>query len=474
MLYTKYNTKESAMPVSENILQNTIDAALSTGADFAEVFVEDTYSGLTSVKNSELDQSLVGQLKGAGLRLLFGEETIYVTTNDLTESGLIAAARAAAQSQTGTQRIKSKPLLQQKFDRIHPYGISPWASDKNKKLNHLKKLDQIAREYHSDITQTQPILTEKYQRLQVANSLGLCAQDERAYARLGIDVFAEKNGQKESAHIREGVLGTFDMLEQFDIKVMAYEGAQRALALTQATFAPAGEMPVIIDNGFGGVIFHEACGHGLETTSVAKGTSVFCDKLNTQIAHPCVTAIDDGTIKSSWGSLTIDDEGLLTQKNVLIEKGILKSYLVDYLGSLQTGYARTHSGRRESYKFAPTSRMTNTYLAPGQDSFEEMVRDIEFGLLAKYMGGGSVNPATGDFNFQVQDAYIIRRGRIEELVKGACLIGRGIDTLGRITKVSSDFKLSIGMCGSVSGQVPTTVGQAQILVSKLLVGGRVK
>lgn len=461
------------MHISENILQKTLDAALSTGADFAEVFVEETYSGLTSVKNSELDQALVGELKGAGIRLLYGEETIYVTTNDLTETGLIAAALDAAQSQIRQGIRQPVPLHLQKFDRIHPYGESPWASDKNKKLALLKKIDHLARAYNTAITQTQPTLTEKYQRLQVANSMGLHAQDERAYTRLGIDVYAELKGQKETSHIREGVLGTFEMAEQFDLKTMAQEGARRALALTQAPYAPAGEMPVIVDNGFGGVIFHEACGHGLETTSVAKGTSVFCDKLNTKIANACVTAVDDGTLKSTWGSLTIDDEGLPTQKNILIENGILKSYLVDYLGSLQTGYQRTHSGRRESYKFAPTSRMTNTYIAPGNDSLDEMIRDIDFGLLAKNMGGGSVNPSTGDFNFQVQDAFIIRRGRIEELVKGACLIGRGIDTLGRITKVSNDFKLSIGMCGSVSGQIPTTVGQAQILVSKILVGGRV-
>jgi TldD protein len=461
------------MLVSENILQKTLDAALSTGADFAEIFLEETYSEQFSLKNSELDQALIGELKGAGIRLLFGHEVIYVTSNDLSEGGLIKAALTAAQSQKKPELKSTVNLRLAKFDRVHPFGEEPWYSDKNRKLNYLKVLDRYARNFNSAITQTQPVFAEKYQKIQIANSLGLLTEDERAYTRLLMEVFAEEGGQKETASVRDGVLGTLDQADQIDLRDLAEDGAKRALALTKADYAPAGEMPVIVDNGFGGVIFHEACGHGLETTSVAKGSSVFCEKLNTRIANECVTAVDDGTIQSKWGSLTIDDEGAKTQKNILIEKGILKSYIVDYLGSLQTGYGRTHSGRRESYKFAPTSRMTNTFIAAGNDSFEEMVRDIDFGLLAKNMGGGSVNPTTGDYNFQVRDAFVIRNGRIEEMVKGACLIGRGIDTLERITKVSNDFKLQIGMCGSVSGYVPTTVGQAQILVSKLLVGGRV-
>src|SRR5690606_2352151 len=214
------------------------------------------------------------------------------------------------------------------------------------------------------------------------------------------------------------------------------------------------------------------CGHGLETTSVAKNASVFCGKLGERIANDCVTAIDDGTIQNGWGSLNIDDEGRPTEKTVLIENGVLKSYIVDELGSRETGFKPTGSGRKESYKFAPASRMRNTYIAAGKDSFEDMIRDIDYGLYAKDMGGGSVNPGTGDFNFAVSEAYIIRKGRIEEAVKGASLIGRGIDTLGKITKVSKDLKHATGMCGSVSGSIPAAVGQPQILVSSLLVGGR--
>ncbi|MBO9667053.1 MAG: TldD/PmbA family protein, partial [Bdellovibrio sp.] len=191
-----------------------------------------------------------------------------------------------------------------------------------------------------------------------------------------------------------------------------------------------------------------------------------------KIANECVTAIDDGTIENGWGSLNMDDEGNKTKRTTLIENGVLKSYIVDEMGSRQTGYEITGSGRRQSYKYAPASRMRNTFIGAGKDSFEDMIRDVDYGLYAKKMGGGSVNPGTGDYNFQVQEGYIIRNGRIEEVVKGACLIGRGIDTLGKITKVSNELKLATGMCGSVSGSIPAAVGQPQILVSSLMVGGR--
>ena len=300
------------------------------------------------------------------------------------------------------------------------------------------------------------------------------AYDERAYSRVRLETFVESMGMKESSADNVGHMGTSELYDTVDLEKFAHENVDRAMLLTKAAYAPAGEMPVVIDNSFGGVIFHEACGHGLETTSVAKGASVFCGKLGEKIANECVTAIDDGTLENGWGSLNMDDEGNKTKRTTLIENGVLKSYIVDEMGSQQTGYEKTGSGRRQSYKYAPASRMRNTFIAAGKDSFEDMIRDVDYGLYAKKMGGGSVNPGTGDYNFQVQEGYIVRNGRVEEAVKGACLIGRGIDTLGKITRVSNDLKLATGMCGSVSGSIPAAVGQPQILVSSLMVGGRAK
>ncbi len=462
------------MIIQTNLLQKALDAALSTGADFADIFIEDTYSSNLSVLSSSPEKAIVGQLYGAGIRLFFGHDVVYVTTNDLTEKGLMKAALTAAKSKRGAAGTVgvSKNFDQVSFDSIHTFGEKPWEIGRDRKFAWLQSIDQHARARNSLVTQVNAILIEKFQRVQIVNSRGLSAFDERAYSRVVAEAHVENMGVKESSFKKIGEMGTSDMVDRADLKTLAEEAVDSAMLLTTAKFAPAGEMPVVIDNAFGGVIFHEACGHGLETTSVAKGSSVFCGKLGQKVAHESVTAIDDGTISNGWGSLNIDDEGNKTKKTTLIENGILKSYIVDEMGARQTGYELTGSGRKESYKYAPASRMRNTFIAAGIDSFEEMIRDVDYGIYAKDMGGGSVNPGTGDFNFAVREAYIIRNGRIEEAVKGASLIGRGIDVLGKITKVSSDLKLSDGMCGSVSGSIPAAVGQPQILVSSLLVGGR--
>lgn len=460
------------MIVQEHILKKALDAALSTGADFAEIFLENTYSSTLNLLSSQPQKALVGELFGAGIRLFFGHEIIYVTTNDLSEEGLVRAALKAARSRTGSAVASVLEFNQTKFDRLHTYGEKPWESDRSKKFSWLKSLDQYARSRNSLVTQVEARLNEKFQKIQIANSLGIHKSDERVYSNATLQVTAEQNGVKEVFSDRLGFLTTSEFIDGTDLQKMAFDCADKAVQLTTAKYAPAGELPVIIDSGFGGVIFHEACGHGLETTSVAKKASVFADQLGQKVAADCVTAIDDGTIKNEWGSIHIDDEGRPTEKTVLIENGILKSYIVDEMGSRQTGYKPTGSGRRESYKYAPASRMRNTFIAAGKDSFEDMVKDVDYGIYAKDMGGGSVNPGTGEYNFAVREGYIIRNGRIEELVKGATLIGKGIDTLGKITKVSKDIQLAIGMCGSVSGSIPTTVGQPQILVSSLLVGGR--
>ena len=252
----------------------------------------------------------------------------------------------------------------------------------------------------------------------------------------------------------------------------ARKAAQAAVVKLHADFCPAGRMPVVIGNGFGGVIFHEACGHSLEATAVAFGNSEFCGKLGQKIASDKVTAIDDGTMPNEWGSSNVDDEGTPTTRLVLIENGVLKNYMVDRLNGRRMGMAPTGSGRRQDYTFAPTSRMRNTYIAPGDDEDDEIISSCGDGLYAKSMGGGSVNPVTGEFNFAVEEGYLIRDGKIDRPVRGATLIGRGADILPKIDRVGKDMKMAQGMCGSLSGSVPTNVGQPMIRVTDITVGGR--
>jgi TldD protein len=231
-------------------------------------------------------------------------------------------------------------------------------------------------------------------------------------------------------------------------------------------------MTVAIDNGFGGVIFHEACGHALEATAVAKGNSVFAGKLGQKIASEKVTAIDDGTMPNLWVSLNIDDDGIPTKRKILIENGILKGYMIDKLNGRRMNMEPTGSGRRQSYKYAPTSRMTNTFIAPGEDSNEAIIASIDNGLYAKKMGGGSVNPVTGEFNFAVAEGYLVKNGKVDKPVRGATLIGKGDEVLMNIDMVGKDMQQGQGMCGSSSGSIPTNVGQPMIRVSEITVGGR--
>jgi TldD protein len=467
--------------VSPRLIEKTLNEALSTGADFAEIFAEDSYSSLLSVIDSRPQSATVGRQYGAGIRVHFGLEEIYVTTNDLSESGLLKAARTAALARPqGERKNSTKPFSDQNFDPVttfdskHGYGTMPWEVDRDRKFKFLLGLDQHSRKRSSLVTQTEPRLIEKVQRVLIANSNGRLVEDTRRHFRSVLEVYVEDQGQKETFHSIEWSTTNPMFYEALDSSEFAKRATDSALTLLKADYAPAGEFPVVIDHGFGGVIFHEACGHGLETTSVAQDASVFCGKLGQKVAESCVTAVDDGTIEGGWGSLRYDDEGNETKKTVLIENGILKSYMVDELGAKKTGYTPTGSGRRQSYKFAPTSRMRNTYIAAGTSTLEEMIRDVDLGIYAKDMGGGSVSPGTGDFNFAIQEAYMIRNGRLAEPVKGASLIGRGIEALGRITKVGNNLKLASGMCGSISGSIPAAVGQPALLVSKILVGGRAK
>ena len=297
--------------------------------------------------------------------------------------------------------------------------------------------------------------------------------DRRVYTRMGISVVASDGKENQTGFVGPGAMMGYELFEtRVDVERAAREAARTACVMLSADQCPAGVMPVVIDGGFGGVIFHEACGHSLEATAVARGNSEFCGKMGKQVASPIVTAIDDGTIANEWGSLNIDDEGTPTTRLVLIEKGILKNYMIDKLNGRRMNMPVTGSARRQSYSFAPTSRMRNTFIAPGEHDEDEIIRTMGDGLYARQMGGGSVNPATGEFNFAVTEGYLVKDGKIDRPVRGATLIGKGSEVLMRIDRVGKKMWMAQGVCGSVSGSVNTNVGQPMIRVTQMTVGGR--
>ena len=458
--------------ISREICQRVLHKALSTGADYAEIFAENTVNHSINMIANRVDGVKDTVVAGASIRLFKGLRSVMATTVDTSESGLLRCAEKAAEALgQGTAQIDIV-LKERLFGDIHPVKIVPCTASNAEKVTILKDAYFAAKDYHEAITQVDGTILDVDHNILIATSEGLYTQDRQIRTRMAISAVAEMNGETQTGGFNPGRRMGLEMFDLIDPKYVGTRAAKQAVTMAGAGYCPAKVMPVAIENGFGGVIFHEACGHSLEATSVAYGLSQFAGKLGEQIANPKVTAIDDGTIPNAWGSINIDDEGTPAKRNVLIENGILKSYMIDKLGGRRMGMESTGSSRRQSYEYAPTSRMTNTYIAPGEDKNEDIIGSIEFGLYAKEMGGGSVNPTTGEFNFAVREGYLIRDGKICEPVRGASLVGKGSDVIQNIDMVGTDLDMGQGMCGSSSGSVPTNVGQPLIRVSSITVGGR--
>ena len=458
--------------ISRETCLRVLQKAVSTGADYAEIFAENTINHNIFMIASKVDSIKDSVIAGAAVRVYKGLRSVMATTVDTSEEGLIRCAEKAAEA-LGQGSAEIEIVLKERiFGDIHPVKIVPSAVSNREKVAVLKDAYFAAKEYDDSINQVTGNFLDVDHNILIANSEGLYTQDRQIRTRLSIDAVADKGDGAQTGGFRPGRRMGMEMFDIIDPKAVGIRAAKQAVTMAGAGYCPAGVMPVAIDNGFGGVIFHEACGHSLEASSVAYGQSQFAGKMGQKIANEKVTAIDDGTIPGAWGSINIDDEGTPAQKNVLIENGILKSYMIDKFNGRRMGMASTGNARRQSYSYTPTSRMTNTYIAPGTDKNEDIIASIEYGLYAKDMGGGSVNPVTGEFNFSVNEGYMIRNGKICEPVRGASLVGKGSEVIQNIDMVGTDLDMGQGMCGSSSGSVPTNVGQPLIRVSTITVGGR--
>lgn len=460
--------------INKKLLNKILMEALSTGGDFAEIFIEKKRVTSLFMTEGKLETSNSGKDFGMGIRIFKGVYSVYGYTNNMEEGSLINSAKKLSKSIEGIKEDINIDLNEVKLQNINEIEIYPEDVKKSEKVNIMRKAYNAAKNYDPIIKEVRVSYSDVKQEVIIANSEGLYTEDERIRSRISIESIAEENGEMQTGRMSPGASMGFEFLRDLDVESYAREASRIAKTMLYADYCPSGKMPVIIDHKFGGVIFHEACGHGLEATSVAKGNSIFADKIGEKIASSLVTFVDDGTLKNEWGSLTVDDEGTKTRRNILIEKGILKGYMIDKLNGRRMGMESTGSGRRESYKYAPTSRMTNTFILNGESTLEEMIKSTKKGLYAKYMGGGSVNPATGDFNFAVMEGYLIEDGKITKPVRGATLIGNGGEVLKEIDMVGNNLGYGQGMCGSVSGSVPTNVGQPSIKIRNVLVGGREK
>ncbi|MEL7608492.1 MAG: TldD/PmbA family protein [Bacillota bacterium] len=456
--------------IDKRTARSVLDAALETGGDFSELYIEDSRSHSILMTDLCVEDATYAAAHGAGVRVFSGLKSAYAYTNATDRETLISTARAAAAALKGDGRAEPASFLLKEYGGAPEVPFSDVENESRIRL--LRDASKAAKSYSGYIKQISARYMDVDKHILVCNSLGVWAQDQRPRTRLSIQVTAADNDQMQTGVESPGFGMGFEAYRRIDGEAAALAAAKSAVTMLTAPQCPPALLPVVIDGGFGGVIFHEACGHSLEATAVAKGNSEFADKLGQRIASERVTAVDDGTLPGEWGTIGVDDEGTPSRRNVLIERGVLRGYLIDLMGARRMGMEPTGNARRQSYAYAPTSRMTNTFIEAGTDDEEEMIRSLAEGLFAKKMGGGSVNPLTGEFNFAVTEGYWVKNGQIVTPVRGATLVGRGAEVLLRIDRVGKDRTMGQGMCGSLSGSVPANVGQPRIRVDGITIGGK--
>jgi len=459
--------------IDEGVLQRTLHAGLRRGGDFAEVFAEDRRASSAHLDDSRVEELVSGRERGAGVRVVRGETTGYAHTADLSEAGLRAAAEAAAAAARGSDDGGARvvPLEEHPSPPPHEVRDLPETVEKARKAALLERADDAARAEGDAVRQVSVSYADSRRRILVANSDGLLARDDQVRTRFHVSCVAAADTGMQTAMEAPGRTVGFEMFEDIEPEDVARTAARRALTMLRARPAPSGRLPVVLERGAGGVLFHEACGHGLEADLVAKDASVFRDRTGETVASPLVTLVDDGTLAREWGAYAIDDEGAPAQRNVLIERGVLTDYMWDLLRSRTEGRPQSGNGRRETYQHLPMVRMTNTYILEGEDDPADIVRETPYGIYCAQLGGGQVNTATGDFVFGMTEAYLIEDGEITEPVRAANLIGNGPETLRLVDAIGTDFGTWPGTCGKLGQGVPVSAGQPTLRVAELTVGG---
>ncbi len=455
--------------LDQAILEKALKVISSAG-DYADIYLEERSTLQIYLEDKRIERISTGIDSGVGIRVIKDFKTFYAHTNELSESSIIGLAedlKALTRRETEGKTINietQRPSID--FNIIkRPDEISL-----EQKCSILLKADEVARSSPL-IKQVKITYSDTIKRVRIINSFGRSSEDERIYTTFVIHVIGSSDGELQTGYESIGGLAGFEILDQ-DAPLRSAEIArERVLLMLKARKAPGGRMPVVISSEAGGTMIHEAIGHGLEADLSQNSLSVFSNKKGEVVASPLITVIDDATIPFKRGSFRFDDEGTPAQKTVLVEKGILKTYMYDVITAMKDGVSSTGNGRRESYRHKPIPRMTNTIIAPGKDKPEEILRSVERGLFVKKMGGGQVNTVTGDFVFEVQEGYLIEKGKISEPVRGATLTGNGPEVLKAIDRVGSDIGFSIGTCGKDSQGVPVSDGMPTVRIPEMIVGG---
>jgi len=458
-----------ACVLSEGTIRKVLDAALAGGGELAELFVENRTSSGLRLDDSKVEDVASGAEMGAGIRLVSGEGAAYAYTNVLEEPALLEAA--AVVRARGSGRDKEIDLRRVRPSLVNPVEVDPDAVEVSEKADALRAADDSARSSGDAVRQVTASYMDVHQKVLIANSDGLLVEDDRTRVRFFVQVVAARDGQIATGFEGPGHSGGFELLTRRPAPAVGAKAAQKALAMLEAQPSPAGEFPVVLAPGSGGVLIHEACGHGLEADTLVKQASVYAGRQGERFASEAVTVVDDGSDVGTWGSFGVDDEGTPSQRTVLFDRGVLVGHMSDLRSAKKIEHPPTGNGRRQSYAHLPIVRMTNTYLLPGADKAGDIIAGVERGVYAANFAGGEVNPATGNFVFGMSEAYMIENGAIAYPIRGANLIGNGPQVLGAIEAIGDDFGRLEGVCGKDGQHAPVTNGMATVLLSRMTVGG---
>ena len=465
------NTTTLRAVLDESVIRKVLAAAVASGGDMAEIFVEDRTSAAFRLEDSRVEDVSSGRDRGAGIRVLNGDRATYAYTNLLTEQGLLDAAKAAgAGAATGNGPV-SIDLRRVEPGIRHPVRRTPGETPASEKAAALEAANDSARSAGGEVRQVTASSADVDQKILIANSDGLLVEDHRTRVRFAVRVVAARGERITTGFEAPGHSGGFELLEARPPAELGAKAAQKAITMLDSKPSPAGEFPVVLAPGTGGVLIHEACGHGLEADTLVKDASVYSNRRGERFGSPNVTIVDDATEIGSWGSFGVDDEGTPAQRTVLFDQGVLVGHLSDLRSAKKIGHAPTGNGRRQSYAHLPIVRMTNTNLLPGPDDRDEIIRSVKRGVYVATFAGGEVNPATGNFVFGMSEAYMIEDGAIADPIRGANLIGNGPQVLGVIDAIAADYDRKEGVCGKDGQHAPVTNGMSTVLLGKMTVGG---
>jgi len=463
------------MLLSEDILSRMVREALKKGGDYADVFVERRSGLLIHLEDDRIERISSGIDSGVGVRIIHADRTAYAYTNELSTDSLLNLSRLVSRASgekacndVNINLIKARPAV--------TFLIKSRPSDVEirKKVELISRANKTVRSVSFKIKQSSITYRETCQDVCIATSEGRIIEDSRVHTLALVHVVASDGDVIQTGYEAVGGLVGFELFDEYPLEEVALKVAQRALMMLVSPRVSGGRMPVVISSEAGGTMIHEAIGHGLEADLVQQGLSVYAGRIGQEVASPLVTIIDDSTLPNKRGSFSFDDEGVNSQRTILVERGVLKGYLYDRYTALREGLEPTGNGRRESYRHRPIPRMTNTFIAPGEHNPSDIIRSVERGLFVKKMGGGQVNTVTGEFVFEVSEGYLIENGKVGESVRGATLIGNGPVVLKSIDMVGNDLGFSIGTCGKDGQGVPVSDAMPTVRLPEMVVGGEVR